>query len=118
LKTCQELKITLIAYSPLAKGMLTGKYTPQNPPPGPRGIKYGHMLEAIQPLIRLEREIGQAHGGKTPAQVALNWLICKGAVPIPGAKNAGQLAENVGALGWRLDESEVTALDAASEGFL
>ena len=36
--------------------------------------------------------LGHAHGGKTPAQVALNWLICKGAVPIPGAKNAAQVS--------------------------
>ena len=114
LKTCQELNVTLIAYSPLAKGMLTGKYTPGNPPPGPRGNSYRRFLEPIQPLVELEREIGEAHGGKTPAQVALNWLICKGTVPIPGAKNARQLAENAGALGWRLAESEMAALDAAS----
>ncbi len=61
-------------------------------------------------------EIGAGHG-KTPAQVALNWLICKGAVPIPGAKkNARQAQDNAGALGWRLTAQEVAALDAASAG--
>jgi len=49
--------------------------------------------------------------------VALNWLICKGAVPIPGAKNARQAQENAGALGWRLTDEEVAALDKASSKF-
>ena len=62
------------------------------------------------------REIGRAYGCKTPAQVVLNWVMCKGAVPIPGAKNARQAEDNAGALGWRLSDEEVAALDAASEG--
>ena len=45
----------------------------------------------------------------------LNWLICKGAVPIPGAKNARQAEQNAGALGWRLTEEEVKRLDEATE---
>jgi aryl-alcohol dehydrogenase-like predicted oxidoreductase len=60
-------------------------------------------------------EIGQAHAGKTPAQVALNWVMCKGALPIPGAKNARQAQDNAGALGWFLSAAEVAALDVASE---
>ena len=116
LEACRELGVTLIAYSPLAKGMLTGKYTPANPPPGLRGRRYrGDYLARIQPLIGLLREIGAAHGGKNPNQVALNWVICKDAIPIPGAKNARQVQENAGALGWRLTADEVAALDAASE---
>ncbi len=114
-QACQELGVTLIAYSPIAKGVLTGKYTPEKTPPGMRGYNYNKSrLAKVQPLIRLMRETGQAHGGKSPAQVALNWLICKGAVPIPGAKNARQAQENAGALGWRLADEEVTALDEAS----
>ncbi len=114
-QACRELGVTLIAYSPLAKGMLTGKYTPANPPPGFRGRRYrGETLAGMQPLIGLLREIGQAHGDRTPGQVALNWVICKDALPIPGAKNAAQAQGNAGALGWRLSEAEVAALDAAS----
>jgi aryl-alcohol dehydrogenase-like predicted oxidoreductase len=114
LEACRELGVTLIAYSPLAQGLLTGKYTPDNRPSGVfRRISPGR-LAAIQPLIGKLREIGAAHGGKTPSQVALNWLICKGGVPIPGAKNARQARENAGALGWRLTDEEVAALDAAS----
>ncbi len=113
---CRELGATLIAYSPLGMGLLSGKYTPDNPPPGVRGRRYSRdLLAKIQPLIALLREIGAAHGGKTPAQVALNWVIAKGALPIPGAKNARQAEENAGAIGWLLDRDEVAALDAASQ---
>jgi aryl-alcohol dehydrogenase-like predicted oxidoreductase len=112
---CRDLGVTIIAYSPIAKGALTGKYTPDNVPSGMRRRKYTrNYLARIQPLINLLKEIGQAHGGKTPAQVSLNWLVCKGAVPIPGAKNLGQAQENFGALGWRLTDEEVARLDEIS----
>jgi aryl-alcohol dehydrogenase-like predicted oxidoreductase len=114
LARCQELNVRLIAYSPLAKGLLTGKYTPETPPPGLRGARAAGMLGRIGPLLQLLAEIGQDQGGKTPGQVALNWIICKGALPIPGAKNAAQAAQNAGALGWRLTPEQVNALDAAS----
>jgi aryl-alcohol dehydrogenase-like predicted oxidoreductase len=116
LKLCRELGVTLIAYSPLAKGLLTGKYTPQTRPPGLRSYLFRRArLAKIQPLIQLLREIGQAHDGKSPAQVALNWVMSKGAVPIPGAKHAKQAQENAAALGWRLAEAEIAALDAESQ---
>ena len=90
--------------------MLTGKYSVQNPPPGARGRLYmRRSWPRSSRSTRRSKEIGEAHGGKTPAQVALNWLICKGAVPIPGAKNARQAEQNAGALGWRLTEEEVEA---------
>ncbi len=114
LELCRQLGVTLIAYSPLAQGLLTGKYTPENPPPGLRGRRYARALGRVQPLVALLRELGAAHGDKTPAQVALNWAICKGTVPIPGAKNARQARDNAGALGWRLSPDEVKALDRAS----
>ena len=60
-------------------------------------------------------EIGQDHGGKSNTQVALNWVIWKGALPIPGAKNAKQAQENAGGLGWKLDDDEVARLDEATE---
>jgi aryl-alcohol dehydrogenase-like predicted oxidoreductase len=116
LDLCRELNVTLIAYSPLAMGLLTGKYTPENPLPGLRGRRFRReLLTQIRPLVALLGEIGQSHAGKTPAQVALNWIICKGALPIPGAKNARQAEDNAGALGWFLSEAEVTALDVATQ---
>ncbi len=116
LDLCKQLGITIIAYSPIAKGLLSGKYTPDNPPPGRRGSRFNQAyLIKIQPLINLMKEIGQAHGGKTPSQVALNWCLCKGTVAIPGAKNVKQAQENAGAIGWKLSEEEVKLLDEASE---
>ncbi len=99
LAACRELGVTLVAYRPLARGLLGG----ENPPAG-----------AHAALAALLRDLGQAHG-KTPSQVALNWVICKGALPIPGARDAQHVRENAGALGWRLTEDEVQALDKASE---
>jgi aryl-alcohol dehydrogenase-like predicted oxidoreductase len=94
---------------------LTGKYTPEKPMPGIRGKIYSPAyLGKVQPLLQRMREIGHAHGSKTPSQVALNWLMCKETIPIPGAKNLRQAQENAGALGWRLTQGEVEALDEAS----
>jgi aryl-alcohol dehydrogenase-like predicted oxidoreductase len=115
LDRCNEMGVRLISYSPLAKGLLTGKYTPENPPPGIRGRQYAGKLKAIQPLIKLMTEMGQDHGGKSPAQIALNWLICKNTLPIPGAKNARQAEMNAGAAGWRLTPEQVKTLDEASD---
>ncbi len=115
LPLCNQLGIKIIAYSPLAQGLLTGKYTPEEPPHGTRD---GHVdrnyLKRIQPLLQVLRKIGGAHEGRTPAQVALNWTICKGAFPIPGAKNGRQALQNAGALGWRLSDDEIAELDSTS----
>ena len=59
--------------------------------------------------------IGSTHGDKTVAQVALNWVICKGALPIPGAKNAAQAEQNAGGAGWRLTDDEVALLDESAD---
>ncbi len=118
LARCKELGIRLIAYSPIEQGLLSGKYSPENPPSGTRARMYAGILPKIKPLIKLMTEIGQDHGGKTHSQVALNWLICKGTMPIPGAKNAEQAQENTGALGWKLTDTEVAKLDEASDAVL
>jgi len=115
LARCKELGVRLIAYSPLEMGMLTGKYTPENPPTGTRGASYGNLLKKIGPLLKLMTVIGQDHGGKSNSQVALNWTICKGTLPIPGAKNAAQAHQNANALGWKLTDDEVAKLDEASD---
>ncbi|MDP1548476.1 MAG: aldo/keto reductase [Anaerolineales bacterium] len=114
LARCKELGIRLIAYSPLEKGLLTGKYFPENPPPGVRGSQYTELLKKISPVIKALQEIGQNHG-KTVSQTALNWLICKGAMPIPGAKNIRQAEENAGGAGWHMKEEEVARLDEITD---
>ncbi len=116
LARCKELGVRLIAYSPLEMGLLTGKYSAANPPPGSRGVRYLGVLNRIQPLLKLMTEIGQDQGGRSHSQIALNWCICKGTLPIPGAKNADQAVDNAGALGWHLTAEEVARLDEASRG--
>ncbi|HLC04115.1 MAG TPA: aldo/keto reductase [Anaerolineales bacterium] len=116
LEACTRQDIALIAYSPLAQGMLTGKYTLNNPPPFHRRLRVGRRrLANSESLVEVLRRIGDGHGGKSAAQVALNWVICMGAIPIPGAKDRSQAQENVGALDWRLTGEEMAALDRASQ---
>ncbi len=114
LAAAQERGIKIIAYSPLGMGLLSGKYTVENPPKGSRGMTLRGVLPKLPPLIAALREIGAAHDGRTPAQVATNWTICKGTLPIPGAKNAKQAASNAQAAGWRLTDDEIARLDEVS----
>ncbi|CAN0863320.1 Uncharacterized oxidoreductase At1g06690, chloroplastic [Linum grandiflorum] len=108
---CDELGVTVIAYSPIAQGALTGKYTPENPPSGPRGRIYTpEVLTKLQPLIYRIGELGDKYS-KTNTQVVLNWLISQdNVIPIPGAKSAEQASEFAGALGWRLSTEEIDEL--------
>jgi pyridoxine 4-dehydrogenase len=111
---CDELDIQLIAYSPLALGLLTGKYINKDDlPKGLRKFALGQILPGIQPLLACLKEVAIAQA-KTMAQVAINWCICKGTIPIPGAKTLQQAQQNTGALGWQLSSAEVSALDQAS----
>ncbi|WP_026100412.1 aldo/keto reductase [Fortiea contorta] len=111
---CDQLGIKLIAYSPLALGLLTGKYSEQGPfPQGIRGLLFRLLLPGAKLLLACLKEIAESRH-KTISQVALNWCICKDTIPIPGAKSVTQAQENIGALGWRLEPSEVSALDQAA----
>ena len=109
---CDDLGIQMIAYSPLGLGLLTGKYG-KNKPKGLRGVLFRQLLPGIQPLLDCLREV-TAERGTTMAQTSLNWCICKGTTPIPGAKTLEQAKQNIGALGWQLTTGEVDELDRAA----
>ncbi|KAG5045800.1 hypothetical protein JHK86_015206 [Glycine max] len=112
---CDSLGIRMIAYSPLGLGMLTGKYSSSKLPSGPRALLFKQILPGLDPLLSSLREIANKRR-KTMSQVAINWCICKGTVPIPGVKTIKQAEENLGALGWRLSSDELLQLeDAANE---
>ncbi len=119
LDAARELGVTILAYSPLAQGLLSGKYTvnsSQTPSGGrkwdPRFSKQG--LQKIEPVISLLRQIGEKYD-RTPAQVALNWLVTQGnVIPIAGAKTAQQVRDNAGAAGWRLSDEEWAELEKVS----
>lgn len=113
-EVCDELGIQLIAYSPLALGILTGKYSENgNFPKGIRGLLFKQLLPGAKPILSVLNEIAESRN-KTMSQVAINWCICKGTIPIPGAKSIEQAKQNIGALGWQLDEGEIIELDKAA----
>jgi aryl-alcohol dehydrogenase-like predicted oxidoreductase len=122
LEACRDLGVTLIAYSPIAKGLLTGKYGPGGDRPSGLvrriGRAFGEQnLKKIEPVLNILREIGEAHN-KQPAQVALNWLITqRSTFPIPGAKNELQARQNAGALGWGMIGEEAEKLQLATLGW-
>ncbi len=109
LAACQRLGVVPLAYSPIGQGRLTGKYSAESPPPGKRTFS-SHPMAEVDPLVDELRRMGESHD-RTPAQVALRWIIEKGAVPIPGAKNGDQATQNAGALGWQLTSDEMAQLD-------
>ncbi|MCC5953841.1 MAG: aldo/keto reductase [Acidimicrobiia bacterium] len=113
LAACHRLGVVPLAYSPIGQGRLTGKYSAANPPPGRRTFS-AHPMEQVDPVVAELRRIGEACGGRSPAQVALRWTIEHGAIPIPGAKNGEQASQNAGALGWTLGEEHRRALDAVA----
>jgi aryl-alcohol dehydrogenase-like predicted oxidoreductase len=126
LDAAKDLGVTLIAYSPLAQGILSGKFH-RDPDliqarPGPRKRLPSFRrrgLERSRPVVEALEEIAAAHGG-TPSQVALNYLIQAHGdtvVAIPGATSAAQAAENAGAMAFRLTEAEVIRLEEVSRPF-
>ena len=114
---CDDAGCRLISYSPLCLGLLTGKYNLDNLPRegNPRRQLFRELLPGAQPLLGTLDAIAK-DVGKTQSQVAINWAICKGTVPIPGARNLKQAQENLGAVGWKLSDAAVRELDSASTG--
>lgn len=114
--TCGELGVQIIAYSPLTLGLLTGKYRqPAQLPKGLRGLLFRQLLPSAQQLLGPIDELARTYD-KTPTQIALNWCLCQGTIPIPGAKNLAQAQENLGALGWRLKPADAAALTQLALG--
>ncbi|AEB12954.1 aldo/keto reductase [Marinithermus hydrothermalis] len=103
--------IRLMAYSPLAMGWLTGKYTRERPPGGYRNRYRNHpRLDAVLSALKTVAEQRRV----APSQVALAWVIAQGALPIPGAKNPRQAKANAAAANLRLTPEERALLDRAS----
>ena len=122
LETARELDVTIVAWGPLASGLLTGRFhdDPRALAATPVGRRwqFRRRLDRTRPLIDALREIGSRYEA-TPAQVALNWLIHShgdGVVAIPGASKVRQAAESAGAMGFQLTGDELGQLDRASKG--
>jgi aryl-alcohol dehydrogenase-like predicted oxidoreductase len=117
LEACRELGVTLLAYSPLAMGALSGKYSASKKAGGFRRFLptfNPRTMASVGQVVDLLRRIGEPHS-KTPSQVALRWLIeNENVLPIAGAKNGAQAAENAGALSFSLTSQEVEMLNQAT----
>lgn len=115
LDACKELDVKVLSYSPLALGFLVGKYNKDNLPNGPRS-KIGKQLfedDAFDNLQVIMKDIAAKHDA-VPSQVALNWCIAKGTIPIPGARTLKQAKQNLATLDWTLSAEEEKMLDEAS----
>jgi len=113
---CAREGIGILAWSPIGKGLLSGKYhngrRPKDRVRSDEDLFKPANVRASAPLVRELRRIGKIHG-KTPAQVALAWLRRhRHVVPIPGGKRPAQAAENAGAAGWSLNSRELRGLGA------
>jgi len=125
LPLCRAEGIGVICWSPLAGGWLTGKYRRNQKPPSGSRVARGDRWDDLPEQREDERtwriidtliEIGEARS-KSPAQVALNWLLQQPSVtaPIFGARTLGQMEDNLGSVGWMLTPEEIVRLNAASE---
>ncbi|MFQ5921558.1 MAG: aldo/keto reductase [Anaerolineales bacterium] len=123
LETAEELGITIIAYTPLGYGLLTGKYH-KNPELLRQSILFrrmmiGRNLERSRPVVSALGEIASRYGAN-PGQVALNWLVnVQGAsvVAIPGATKAEHAQQSAGAMHFTLTEEELSRLDEVTRDF-
>ena len=101
-QACDTAGCRLISYSPLCLGLLTGKYNLDNlPRPGnPRRQLFRELLPGAQDLIQTLDVVAKEYN-KTPSQIAINWAICKGTVPIPGCRTMVQATSHVEAASTR-----------------
>ena len=118
LDTCRELGIAFVAYSPLGRGFLTGRYRSlddfapddwRRNNPRFQGENFKKNLDLVAKVEQLAKE-----KGCTPAQLALAWLLSRGdnVIPIPGSTRRERVEENAGAAGIVLSTDDVRALDA------
>ena len=123
LPLCREEGLAVLPWSPLAGGVLTGKYREgEDFPEGTRGgdteepITFTYRLhERAWGIVEAVRKVA-GETGKTPSQVALNWVVHRPGVtaPIIGARTMDQLEDNLGSVGWQLEEEQWRALSWAS----
>ena len=123
LAAAKELGITITAWSPLASGILTGKFhkDPEilNQTPFGRRMRLRREIERSRPMILALEEVAIKHDA-TPAQIALNWLIHfqgDAVVAIPGASKVKQAEENAGVMNFKLTSDEMARLDELSRMF-
>ena len=123
LETAKALGVTIIAYSPLESGLLSGRFHdgPKSLRNMPfyRRVRLRSQLKKSRQLVETLREIAIDHS-VTPAQVTLNWLINfhdEAVVAIPGASTAKQAQDNAAAMNFNLSSAELSRIDQLSRQF-
>ena len=118
LPLCRELGIGFVPFSPLGRGVLTGRFksNADYDPSDDRGSgRYpragGDALVENARKAEIVAEVASRHPGATAAQVTLAWLVAQGTVPIPGTRNSVRLEENLGSLALRLSAEDSSRLD-------
>jgi len=120
LQACNDLNIQVLSYSPLALGLLTGKYISKpsvKQIAGPRKKLFEKAIDnpEFEKLLLTMKEVASNHGDNANvAQVAINWCRAKGTIPIPGARNLRQVESNYASLSWDLNANEINMLDKAA----
>ena len=115
LPMAEALGLTVTPWSPLASGWLTGKYAGKakeerrldKTPQFARRTKHNELIAAT--VVKIAKS-----AGKSPAQVALNWLRAKKTIPILGARKSDQLKDNLNCLKWSLNAKQLAQLDEVS----
>jgi aryl-alcohol dehydrogenase-like predicted oxidoreductase len=121
LKTCRELGVTIVAFSPVGRGVLTGQFRshtdiPENDLrrhlPKYSEENFTKILELVQGL----KDVARTHGS-TPGQVTLAWLLAQGPdiIPIPGTKSPAKLDENAASALLQLSVQEVQDIRILAE---
>jgi len=109
--TCRELGIELLAYSPLALGLLARRFGEgRDGLTGTRRALFARLGPGLEALLNTMEALAAPHGASLAA-VALNWCRAHGAMPIPGLRTTRQAEVAAGALAWGLSEEERAELD-------
>jgi len=116
---CVENDISIVPYSPMAQGLLTGKFSLDNRPEPEDNRSQNKLFksptfETAIGAVATVRQVGE-HYEKTPAQTAIRWVLQQPGITsaIVGGRNPHQVQENVGAMGWELSDEDIKTLNAA-----
>jgi pyridoxine 4-dehydrogenase len=119
LQACQDSGVQVLSYSPLALGLLTGKYASVESVQTIKGPRKGLFEKTVQDpkfqnVLTTMKQVASNHDNANLAQVAINWCRAMGTIPIPGARNLRQVQSNYAALKWDLSKEEIAMLDKAA----
>eukprot|EP01084_Bolivina_argentea_P054025 99095_1 len=108
--TCRKLDVTIVGYSPIGQGLLTDKATKENWGSNRTAKMLRLQWNDLTNIRMILKELADKYN-KSMAQIAINWSICHGVVPLVGCRSVKQAKDSLGATGWMLDKQDVERLD-------